>query len=115
MMKKLTGREIQQINREYSDVINPIVVEDFESACERCKQLLSENYRKGLADAERQQRMKSTKQHNYHIQYTEDVLSGKRNPPSAKHTREFLAKMKKKHGGIKKYNLMRILKGVIDA
>jgi len=38
-MKKLTGREIQQINREYSDVINPIVVEDFESACERCKQL----------------------------------------------------------------------------
>ena len=111
-MKKLTGREIQQINREYSDVINPIVVEDFESACERCKQLLSDNYRREQAELQRQQRMKSIRQHNYCIQYTEDVISGKRNPPSAKHTREFLAKMKKKHGGVKKYNLIRILRGV---
>lgn len=111
-MKKLTIREVQQINREYSDVINPIVVEDFESACERCKQLLSDNYKKEVAELAVKQRMKSTRQHNYCIQYSEEVISGKRNPPSAKHTREFLAKMKKKHGGIKKYNLMRIMKGV---
>jgi len=71
------------------------------------------NSKSEVAELAMRQRLKSTRQHNYCIQYSEDVISGKRNPPSAKHTREFLAKMKKKHGGIKKYNLMRIMKVVM--
>ena len=44
-MRKLTNHEMIELNRGYGDVINPIVVEDFESACERSKQLCSKFFR----------------------------------------------------------------------
>ena len=100
-----------ELNREYCDVINPIVVEDFESACERSKQLCSEFYRKMRADERERLRTVSIKVINSDAKYRDDLIHGRVNPPCASDIRKYLAIMKRKHGGVLRYNLKKFEKG----
>ena len=109
-MRKLTTREMIELNREYVDVINPIVVEDFESACERSKQLCAEFFRQQRAKDRERLRTVSVKTINGDVKYRDDLINGRIHPPSADNIRKYLAIMKRKHGGVLRYNLKKFEK-----
>lgn len=110
-MRKLTNHEMIELNREYGDVINPIVVEDFESACERSKQLCSKFFRQQRAKDRERLRTVNVNTINGDVRYRDDLIHGRVNPPCAADIRKYLAIMKRKHGGVLRYKLKKFEKG----
>ncbi len=102
-MRKLLLRELIGLNKEYSWVINDIHVTDFESAVERCKQKLFENFRKQSAEYRYKDRLFNTKTINREIKYRKDVYTGKRYIPSAESMKRFCAVMNGKYGSLRNY------------
>lgn len=102
-MRKLSWREVVDLNKEYSWVINDIHVIDFESAIERCKQKLCENFRKHEAELSYKDRLFNTKTINREIKYRNDVYTGKRYIPSAESMKQFCGVINSKYGSLRNY------------
>ena len=103
-MRRLSQEERREIFEEYRYIEEPIKVTDFESACRRCKQKLVENMREKHAKDMRKQRRTNPRRQQYDRQYAVDVLTGKRNIPSANKARSFAHYMKTKYGSISQYH-----------
>ena len=104
-MRKLTLKEKEDLRKEYIDLQEPIVVNDFESALKRCEQKFAHTYDEHIKQIGREYMAKkrndpNSRQKQYDRQYLDDILKGKRNPPCAEKTREFVKKAKYKYGSL---------------
>lgn len=106
-MNNIKYEEKEQIYKEYRDVEEKIPVTDFQSALERCKQMVCENFKKDRATKKRKYRERDyVRQKEY--TYRGKILSGEIDIPSAENQRHFSAVMKSKYGSVANYHLQKL-------
>lgn len=98
---------------------DPIKVMDFQTAVQRSEQMYVQCYKEKVRKQQRLYMRKCRKtnprQQEYDKRYFFEVLSGKRNIPSAKSTRKFYYAITHKYGSVQAYNDIRCLeKGTKD-
>ena len=109
-MRRLSEAEKQEIFNQYKDMDEPIEVVDFDSACERCKQKLVGNLRARQARYRRTYRKRHPEAVEKDRQYTQEVISGKRNIPCAENMRSFHRTIIGRYGSLSAYHYNRQVK-----
>lgn len=114
-MDIVTAKEREELFKKWEGT-EKIKVTDFASAVKRAEQFYvqcqKDEKRKKARLAQREYR-KNPNVREKERQYAFEVLTGKRNPPSAKHMRSFYYAITNKYGSMEVYNHIRSLERMV--
>lgn len=111
-MNDVTASERAELYKKWEGK-DPIKVTDFQTAVQRSEQMYVQCHKEKVREQQRLYMRKCRKtnprQQEYDKRYFFEVLSGKRNIPSAKSTRNFYYAITRKYGSVQAYNDIRCL------